>query len=463
MTERMPLARRVLYALGGAGWQITDRIVVVMAIYFYLPPEGRGLDLQVSQEILWAGLTVFGLASLAGRVFDALADPFVGHASDGSRSPLGRRRSFLVYGILPMAVLPALLFWPPAAPGSIANGLWLAAVMALYFVAFTVYVAPYLALMPEIAWSPSERVDLSTLMAVLALPAALFGTLWVAGFDWGIAAGLTPTAAIRWVVVIGSILAALLCLLPILAVDEERFCHIERSQLSMREAVFETLRNRPFRIYLLAMLPFIVGVNMIQPAGAYYATVILGRSEGFGAQLGLAFFAAMILAFVPVNRLARRAGPKRTIVVCVGLLSVSVSALGLLRADTPGGPHDASNLALLFGSMIATGIAVAGFVVMPNVLIGQAVDYDAWRTGAQRAAMYFGIQGLFTKFLYGVSGAILAFLFARFGNSADEPLGVILVGPVAGLCCLASALLFLLYPEEEVLEATRSMERKDET
>ena len=68
-----------------------------------------------------------------------------------------------------------------------------------------------------------------------------------------------------------------------------------------------------------------------------------------------------------------------------------------------------------------------------------------------RAAMFFGVQGLCTKFVYGVSGAILSFLFARYGNSADEPLGVLLVGPVAGALCLVSAGLYLLYPEEEVL------------
>jgi GPH family glycoside/pentoside/hexuronide:cation symporter len=68
--------------------------------------------------------------------------------------------------------------------------------------------------------------------------------------------------------------------------------------------------------------------------------------------------------------------------------------------------------------------------------------------------MYFGVQGLATKMLYGVSGAILSFLFVRYGNSAEEPLGVLLVGPVAAVFCLASALLFLRYPEAEVLRAS---------
>ena len=100
MAERMSVARRVAYSFGMAGFQIPDRIVVAIALYYYLPPPGRGLAPPVSQEIFLGVLTVFGLAMLVGRVFDALADPLVGYASDRSRSRLGRRRSFLVYGIV---------------------------------------------------------------------------------------------------------------------------------------------------------------------------------------------------------------------------------------------------------------------------------------------------------------------------------------------------------------------------
>lgn len=455
MPEPMPVARRILYAIGSSGWQITDRIIFVVAVYFYLPPDGRGLDTQVSQEIFLGGLTVYGVASLVGRFFDAVADPFVGFASDRSRARLGRRRSFLLGGVVPMVALPMALFWPPGAPGSVLNGFWIAGIFSLYFVFFTVYVAPYLALLPEIAWDAKARVDLSTLMAVFSIPAVLFGSAWLQGMEWGVEAGLSPADAIRRVVVWGSAAALLLCLLPILAVDERRFCRSQPSDLSLVRSVRETLANRPFRRYIVAMLPFIVGVNLLQPGAAYYATVILGRGEGYGFNLGIALFVASCLAFWPVNRYASRAGPKRTIVGCVGLLCISVTAMGLLVPDVPGGPADARNLTVLYAGMALAGVAVAGFIVMPNVMIGQAVDYDTSRTGANRAAMYFGVQGLCTKFLYGVSGAILSFLFARFGNSVDEPLGIILLGPVAGGFCLVSLLLFLRYPEHEVLDAAR--------
>jgi len=453
MATPMPALRRWTYALGATGYMLSDRLVVTVAIYFYLPPEGRGLATQVPDRVFLFALTAFGLANLAGRLVDMLVDPVVGWASDRSRSRLGRRRVFLLWGMVPMCLLPALLFWPPAEPGSVANAWWAGGLLSLYFFFFTVYVGPYLALIPEIAWTGEERVNLATLLAIVQIPAFLFAFGWGVGRDAGVAAGLDATDAVRWVAVGTSVLALALCALPVLAVDEGRFCRTVRSDLALRQAFVETLRNRPFRRYLVAQMPFIVGITMIQPATAYYATVILGRSEGYMAWLGGALFAMTLLAFGPVNRYARRAGPKRTIIACVATLCVSVSLLGLLAPGEPGSPRDAWNLALLFVGMGGAGISLAGFITMPHVLISQVIDYDTARTGHHRAAMYFGIQGFATKLLYGVGTALLAFLFSAFGNSAGEPLGVILVGPVAGALCLVSALLYLRYPEREVLSA----------
>jgi GPH family glycoside/pentoside/hexuronide:cation symporter len=454
MAESISGGRRLAYALGNAGYQITDRIVVSLAVYFYLPPAGRGLASQVPSDVFFGFLTVFGLAMLVGRLFDSAADPIVGHLSDRSRSPLGRRRAFLIYGVLPMVGLPVLLFWPPGEPGSAANGYWLAALLAAYFVAFTVYVAPFLALIPEIARSQDQRVRLARLLALLSFPiGAGFGTAWTLGYAGALDAGLSPVAAMRVVVVGASSVALLLCLAPILAVDERRLPPLPPSDLSLRESLVATLANRPFRVYLVAQLAMLFGVNLVQPALPYVATVLLGRGESYAAILGAATlvgtFAALPLATVAVREL----GAKRTMsgsLVLFGVAALSLGGLDAVAADAPG---DVANLALAFGVSAVIGIPVAGLLVVPHVLLSQLIDRDALHTGANRAAMYFGVQGFLTKWIYGVSLWALTYLLSRFGSSFESPHGVILVGPVAGLACLAAAALFVRYPEREILAA----------
>jgi GPH family glycoside/pentoside/hexuronide:cation symporter len=456
MRESMSTRRRVLYALGSTGFQITDRIVVAISLYFYLPPGGRGLEPQIPTGVFAFGLTAYGAAMLIGRLFDMWADPIVGYASDRSRSPLGRRRAFLIYGIAPMVVLPVLLFWPPGYPGSSFNAYWLAVILSVYFVFFTIYVAPFLALIPEIASTEKERVRLAAIMAGVSFPIlTVFGVAWGVGVDLGRGAGMSTIESVRWIVVIASVLAFVLCLGPILAVDEKRFAHTVPSTLPLKQSLLLTIRNRGFVHYLIAQLPFILGINMIGPALVYYATVVLGRSEGFAIYLGGAMILPTIIGFAIVHLLTRRLGSKRTMVLCVGLFSITLCSLWWLQPDAPGGPNDAGNLWLIFTVLAINGLPLAGFLVLPPVIIGQLTDWDQVHTGANRAAMYFGMQGFITKLPYGVSAAILAYLFQSFGASPEEPLGVLLVGPIAGGFCLLSTLLFLLYPERAVLEETR--------
>ena len=423
----------------------------MIGIYFYLPPADTDLVPQVSEEVFLGALTAYGAARLVGGLFDSLADPFVGWGSDRSRSPLGRRRAYLVVGIAPMVLAPVLLFWPPGEPGSTLTFVWLTGLLALYYVFFTVYVAPYLALIPELARSQEQRLSLMMLMAAVGFPIlGLYGPGWLLGVQLGRELGLSGTEAVRMVVLVSAGVAFVLCLLPILAVDERRFAHSIPNSMSLGEALGTTLRNRPFLIYLLAQLPFILGINMIGPLVPYLSVVALGRDEGFAGLLSLAGAAPALIGFLVVGRVVGRIGPKRTVIGCVLLLGLLSAALGLLRPDAPGGPDDARNLAIAIAVLGLAGLPLAGFLVVPNVIIGQLVDLDEARTGTNRSAMYFGAQGLLTKWVYAASAALLSYLLLEHGNSREEPDGVLLAGPVAGAFCVLSALLYTCYPEQAV-------------
>lgn len=129
-------------------------------------------------------VSAYGLARLIGGVVDSLADPFVGHYSDRSPSPLGRWREFLIIGIVPMVVIPGLLFFQPGEPGSFSVFLYLTVMLSLYYIFFTIYVAPYLALIPEIARTERHRVELSRPRSLIGGPIIMaFGILWLVGVD----------------------------------------------------------------------------------------------------------------------------------------------------------------------------------------------------------------------------------------------------------------------------------------
>src|SRR5690606_35071911 len=112
------------------------------------------------------------LINLVARAVDSVSDPVIAAWSDRSRHRLGRRRVFMLAGGVPLAISTAALFFPPFPGAATGNAIFLLVVFSSYFVFFTVYVAPYLALVPELGQTPSERVDLTTFQAAFGLGGA---------------------------------------------------------------------------------------------------------------------------------------------------------------------------------------------------------------------------------------------------------------------------------------------------
>src|SRR5690606_8695796 len=146
--------RGMLYGSGYLGIALTTYIVSTWVTYAYAPPAGRGLE-----PLLPVGLV--GIAVAIGRVVDAVADPLVGLWSDGARTRWGRRRPFIVAGA-PLLALSFWLLWtaPPAWSDAVTFA-YLAIVLSLFFFFFTVVVAPYLALLPEISRDRRQRLQLA--------------------------------------------------------------------------------------------------------------------------------------------------------------------------------------------------------------------------------------------------------------------------------------------------------------
>lgn len=437
----LPGLRRLGYALGNAGYLLTDRLVAVVLVYFWVPPTDSDLPRWLPPGTWALGLTAFGAAMLLGRVVDAVADPIVGWASDRSTARAGRRLAFLRAGLVPMVALPVVAFFPPSEAPSMANAVFLGGVLTAYFVAFTVYAAPYLALVPELARDDDDRVSLSTWMALCALPAGAAGIAWTAGYDGLRAVGWDGVTSLRAVAMALAGIALVAGLGPIVALDEARDADPVPSQLSLREALALTLRDRAYMRFLLALVGVLFAANLVQPLLPYLAR-LTGRTEGFATVLGAVLLVATLGAFAALPRVVARTGPTRAFALAAAAMGAGAATTG---AVDPGA-GDGWNLTILTVAMLAVGTGTAGLLTLPHVIVAHLVDADAERTGSKRGAVYLGLQGLATKWVFGLALAVLAGLFDTWGNSVAEPSGVLFAGPLAGIACGLAALLLWHQP-----------------
>ena len=111
----------------------------------------------------------------------------------------------------------------------------------------------------------------------------------------------------------------------------------------------------------------------------------------------------------------------------------------------------------LVAAVAVASAPVAGVYLFPAALTADIADYDTLRTGLRREGMYFGAQNFVEKTSTAVTPLVLAALL-ELGNSAEDPLGIRLVGPVAALLILAAYGVFRLYtlPDEIPAAADRA-------
>jgi GPH family glycoside/pentoside/hexuronide:cation symporter len=103
-----------------------------------------------------------GSALLIGLLMDALVEPAVGLLSDNTRSRMGRRLPYLLYGTLPVAILFALLFSIPSSLGHAPLLVYATFCSMAVRIGQSVFNIPYVAVGAEVTDDYAERSSITS-------------------------------------------------------------------------------------------------------------------------------------------------------------------------------------------------------------------------------------------------------------------------------------------------------------
>ena len=131
-----------------------------------------------------------GLAVMIGKLWDAVTDPMVGFLSDRTRSKLGRRKPYMLWGSIPLMLTMWLFFSKPLVSGAMPQFVWVTIALCLLNTAYTLVNIPYNSLTPELTDDFNERTSLNG----FRFGFAVFGTMLGAGAVLPIV-GLFPNKA----------------------------------------------------------------------------------------------------------------------------------------------------------------------------------------------------------------------------------------------------------------------------
>ncbi len=442
-------SRLFLYNLSTAGWVILDTIWLTFAIAFLLPSQEKiaeGMIPFISNQRFWGIITTLGAVMLFGRIVDALADPLVASWSDRSTSRWGRRRFFMLLGVLPLTLSVILIFFPPVSYTSWLNGIYLAIVFASYFFFFTVYVVPYLALIPELGHTEKVRIKITVAQGYFSLVGSavvmIGGPLLIAFYKQS--GGYVQ--AYQQTVIYLALLGFLLLMGAIVAVDEKRFSDAQPANIPLKESFEKTIKNKFFIIYLLANIALWFLFNIVRSSVIPIVITLIRADEAFASNMSTILFVFAALCFPIISLLTRSIGKKSIMIIGLGLFSV-LSILLSLTGLVPVNPR-------IWGMAIAAlmGFPAAILMVIPNVILSELCDFDYHQTGERREAMYFGVQGFFMKLNLGLSTASLALLYSLFGKDISNPWGVRLAPLLGSIVALIGLLIMTKYPEKKIGE-----------
>ena len=225
-----------------------------------------------------------GSALLVGKFYDAINDPIFGWISDRTTSRFGKRRVYMIFGALPLAVSIVLLWRVPAGLSDVAIFAWIVGTFIFYDTMNTITSVPYYALTAELTDDYDERASLTAFRMVLGVPAYLVGAALTPALVGLFAAKQMGYGAVG---MIYAVVAAVVLWIAAAGIRERKKVSQTKSETPPLRAFFATFRNRPFVQLIVAYLIAAIAFALTQTLMAYYLTYQLRMEDQVPLVMGL--------------------------------------------------------------------------------------------------------------------------------------------------------------------------------
>jgi GPH family glycoside/pentoside/hexuronide:cation symporter len=401
------------------------------------------------------GLTaaLAGFALMIGKVWDAVTDPAMGFISDRTRTPLGRRRPYLLAAAIPMGLAFWFFFTAPNISSQSALAVWAALVLILFNTFSTILNIPYSSLTPELTGDYHEQTSLNG----FRFGFAVFGTITGA-------AAVQPLVGLfanprQGYSMTGLILGSVVTITSLLTFFGTKEKKPAKSDLPP-ETFFKTYRavftNRPYVILVITYMLHITALTLLQGIIIYYTKYIYNNEAVATPAMALLLVVAMV--FIPVSVLvAKKIGKRAVYQICFIILSIATVVIFFLGHIL--------GIRFFFAVMVFAGIGVGFNYVAPFAMVPDTVTYDELRTGRRKEGAYYGIWTFFSKIGSSLALLLSGVILQAGGYIADAVQSEtalfairLIIGPVPAAVFICAAFLMRFYPLDE--KACREMAEK---
>ena len=422
---------KIAYGLGDMGNNIAYGAVGFYFLFFLTDVAGL--------SPIWAGY-IF----MVVRIWNAISDLIMGSVSDRTHSKFGRRRPFLLYGSIPLAIAFSLL-WVVPFKGEWQLILYYTLIGIVFNTLYSVVSIPYNALLPEMSQDYNERTSISGYKMAFSFIGSLFAAMGVTLIVDAIYPG--KSSYIESYPVMGKILAAILmlCILASFLGTKERVKNTAENKGSLWAHLKSLLQLNEFRLVLGVFIFNMVAFDIIMALYIYFMKYALKISDDL-SYIFMAIPLVTAVVFTPMwVKISDKIGKQKTYIIAAFYFLIPL----LSCLFVPAGNLFATACITIFIGVGISASQVLIFSILPDV-----VEVDELKNGVRREGIIYGV----TMFIYKMSsGVFVAIATAALGwigyveskgglmitQSSEAIFGIRLLMSCLPSLCLLISILFI--------------------
>ncbi|MFH1094262.1 MAG: MFS transporter [Candidatus Omnitrophota bacterium] len=411
--DRVSVSQKLVYGIGGLVNNLLGAAVGCMAIVLNL---GLGMN----------PVTVGMLMSIP-RIWDAVTDPVMGYISDNTKSRWGRRRPYIFWGAISSGIIFALM-WQLRSGCTQNFYFWYFLIASLgFYVAYTVYATPWVALGYEMTPDYHERTRLMGF------------SNWIGQFAWVIAPWFWKIMNFKYfssnvegaralAIMVGAFVCVAGILPAIFCREKQGYQKKDNGKKSVEivgvlkhtakffKGFAITLRSMSFLKLCGATLLVFNGFMAVSAFSSYVIIYYIFKGDQNAGSTYMGWFgsASSIATFcvIPfITWVSTKIGKKNAFI-----LSTTISIVGYAMKWFCYDP-DAPWKLLIPAPLIAFGLG--GLFTLMGAMIADVCDVDELETGERREGVFGGIYWWMVKLGMALAFAISGYLLNATGFNVE--------------------------------------------
>ncbi len=395
ISTKLSLGKKVRFGVGDFGLSVFTACLQFYMLFYYT--DVVGIDAAVA-----------GTAILVGKItWDMINDGLFGYIIDKTKSRWGRRRPYLLFCTVPMALAFWLLLSLPTGMSNVAAFFAILGTFILFDTFSTLVSTAYSTMTAELTTDYDERTSLATTRMIFNVTGYIFGAAVTTMLALFIHESFATSLRTAWsfVGLAFGILATIALMITALSKDLTPVVNDNPSKMPPISALFSTFKNKPFVKFFTISSIMSTAFTMVTTMLPYFIIYQLNMEASQGLIM-LLLLVTLAIFLVPCKMMTDKIGKAKTYALGIGIACTALLAAFFL-------PHQAS--AIIFGVAIVAGLGFSAQWVAPHSMMPDVIEYDELKTGERREGIYYGVWGMTGKVTGALGAAICGWGLKIFG------------------------------------------------